>query len=250
MSKKLFLYFSRNKEVYDQTKDLLEAEIPKLRARHGLRDFIIHSDVGEFQSDKIRVLVRSYGGEIEKGSAYTPEHSCFIERSWRTIKEMASTMIIAAGLSEPYWECAQAYAALIYNRTVRPVEGGEMKSPDDIYYGVLHDMMQYNICGANRHNAIFVMIETIVGQGHDLDQLAPSLLLNMYLLRRGAHFQSLLRHNADDYVWSNSEDEPKAGCVDWEMLQAYCWPFESMTITLLAARRGPPQRRCPSRRPR
>jgi hypothetical protein len=73
-SKKIFLYFSKKKEVYEQTKDLIEAEIPKLRLRHGLKDFIIHSDVGEFQSDKIRDLVRSAGGEIQKGSAYTPEH--------------------------------------------------------------------------------------------------------------------------------------------------------------------------------
>ena len=72
-SRKLFLYFSKNKEVYAQTKDLIESEIPKLRVRHGLKDFIIHSDVGEFQSDKIRSLVRTMGGEIQKGSAYTPE---------------------------------------------------------------------------------------------------------------------------------------------------------------------------------
>ena len=56
-------------------------------------------------------------------------------------------MMIAAGLSEPYCECAKEYAALIYNRTVRPVEGGELKSPDDVYYGVLHDMMQFEPFG-------------------------------------------------------------------------------------------------------
>ena len=151
-SRKLFLYFSKNKDVYAQTKDLIEAEIPKLRARHSLRDFIIHSDVGEFQSDKIRAMVRSYGGEIQKGSAYTPEHQCFIERAWRTIKEMASTMIIAAGLSEQYWECAQMYAMLIHNRTVRPTEvPGEMKSPDDIYYDVPHDMQQFEPFGCKAY---------------------------------------------------------------------------------------------------
>ena len=53
----------------------------------------------------------------------------------RDIKEMASTMIIAAELSEPYWECAQSYASrLIYNRTVRSVDGGVLRSPDYIYY--------------------------------------------------------------------------------------------------------------------
>ena len=66
-SKKIFLYFSKSKDVFNQTKDLLESEIPKCRLRHGMKDFIVHSDVGEFQSDKIRALVRSHGGEIQKG---------------------------------------------------------------------------------------------------------------------------------------------------------------------------------------
>ena len=117
-SRKIFIYFSKSKELLPYVKDLVEAEIPKLRVRHGLKDFIIHSDVGEFQTDRIRALVRAHGGEIQKGTAYTPESQCFIERAWRTIMEMASTMIIAAGLSEPNRECAQQYAVLIYNRTV------------------------------------------------------------------------------------------------------------------------------------
>ena len=96
--------------------------------------------------------MRTFGGEIEKGSAYTPEHQCFIERAWRTIREMASTFIIAAGLSEPFWECAQEYAALIYNRTVRPTSGSdELRSPDDIYYGVAHDMLKFEPFGCKAY---------------------------------------------------------------------------------------------------
>ena len=72
-SRKIFLYFSKSKDMFAQTKDLLESEIQKCRLRHDMKDFIVHSDVGEFQSEKIRQLVRSYGGEIQKGSAYTPE---------------------------------------------------------------------------------------------------------------------------------------------------------------------------------
>ena len=60
-------------------------------------------------------------------------------------------MIIAAGLSEPYWECAQSYACLIYNRTVRPVEGGLLRSPDDIYYNALHDMVSFQPFGCKAY---------------------------------------------------------------------------------------------------
>ena len=151
-SKKIFLYFSKSKDMLAQTRDLLESEIPKCRLRHGMKDFIMHSDVGEFQSDKIRDLVRTYGGEIQKGSAYTPEQQCFIERAWRTVKDMASTMIVAAGLSEPYWECAQVYAALIYGRTVRPHgESNELRSPDDLYYGAAMDMQLFQPFGCKAY---------------------------------------------------------------------------------------------------
>ena len=51
-----------------QTKDLLELENLKCRLRNDMKDFIIHSDVGEFQFDKIRDSVRVAGGEIQKGS--------------------------------------------------------------------------------------------------------------------------------------------------------------------------------------
>ena len=76
-SRKLFLYFSYNKEVYAQTKDLIESEIPKLRVRHGLKDFIIHSDVGEFQSDKIRSLVRTKRWRNSKGICIYSRASVF-----------------------------------------------------------------------------------------------------------------------------------------------------------------------------
>ena len=45
-SKQVFLYFSTRKDAYGQTKDLLEADIPKFRLRYG------------------SLIVRKAGGEI------------------------------------------------------------------------------------------------------------------------------------------------------------------------------------------
>ena len=47
VSKKIFIYFSKSKDVFNQTKDLLEFEMPKCRLRHEIKDFTGHSDVGE-----------------------------------------------------------------------------------------------------------------------------------------------------------------------------------------------------------
>ena len=63
-SRKIVLYFNPRKDVYMQTENLLESEIPKYRLRHGTKGFIIHSDVGEIQSVKIRDLATAAGGEI------------------------------------------------------------------------------------------------------------------------------------------------------------------------------------------
>ena len=49
-SQKIFLYFTKSKEMSQQTINMMASEIPKCRPRHGNTDFIIHSDVGEFQS--------------------------------------------------------------------------------------------------------------------------------------------------------------------------------------------------------
>ena len=76
----MFLYFSKSKEMAQQTKDLIATEIPKCRMRHGTTHLVIYRDVREFQREKIRDIVRAAGGEIDKGSACTPEHHCFLER--------------------------------------------------------------------------------------------------------------------------------------------------------------------------
>ena len=81
-----------------------------------MTDLIIYSVVGEFQSEKIQDIVRKAGGEIQKESVYTPEQHGFIERNWKTVKDQAPMVILASRLSEPFWDCAQAYSELIYFR--------------------------------------------------------------------------------------------------------------------------------------
>ena len=87
----------------------------------GLTTFCIQSDNGEFKSDAIERYLHSVGGTRKVCCAYTPELMAVIERLWGTIRNMASAMMIQAGLSEPYWELAQAYACLIYNN-IPPTE--------------------------------------------------------------------------------------------------------------------------------
>ena len=53
-------------------------------------------------------------------------------------------MLLASGLCVPYWEPAELYCGLIYNRTLRPdKKHNQLNSPDDIYYGVQMDMHKF-----------------------------------------------------------------------------------------------------------
>ena len=74
-----------------QTNDLIQSEIPKCRLQLDMKDFIIHSDVSEFQSDK----VRAKGGEFQKGLPFSPEAQKR-SRRWR------SRSYWRQGLLEPY----------------------------------------------------------------------------------------------------------------------------------------------------
>ena len=126
-----------------------ETVIAKRRASHGLKEFVVQSDNGEFKSDAILRYLHSVGGDRRTCCAYTPEVMAFIERLWGIINSMASAMLIDKGLSEEYWEFAQNYALDIYNNIppTRTPKGQEPKSPNEKYDGKNEDTSLYKVFG-------------------------------------------------------------------------------------------------------
>ena len=96
-------------------KDLYNCVIAKRRVSHGLKDFVVQSDNGEFKSNVVKEYLLSVGGDRLTCCAYAPETQSVIERLWGTITNMSSAMMISKKLPECYWEFASAYAAEIYN---------------------------------------------------------------------------------------------------------------------------------------
>ena len=134
VSKKAFVYFSSRKVVFDQTKHLVESEIPVLKNRFkDLGDFIMQSDNGEFRSNIIESFINEKGGKVFHSCSYTPETQAIIERLWRTITELASTMLSVARLPEPYWEEATKYSAFIYNN-IPASKSLDGKSPTELLF--------------------------------------------------------------------------------------------------------------------
>ena len=116
----------------------MKQEILRLKARTSeIKDFTIWSDVGEATKHSISDLVNLHGGKMYHSCAYTPETMAVIERLWRTMTEMSSVMLLSSGLSEPFWEDATRYEALLYNRTLRATgTPNERKAPCELYDGV------------------------------------------------------------------------------------------------------------------
>ena len=68
----------------------MKDNIPWMRAQHGLKGFKFQTDNGEFNSKACKDLVAASGGKLITNCPYSPETMSIIERSWRTIREMAS----------------------------------------------------------------------------------------------------------------------------------------------------------------
>eukprot|EP01031_Cornospumella_fuschlensis_P026641 gene26641-32192_t len=108
---------------------------------------------GEFSSAAVEELVRSHGGTPVTSAAYCPELQGIIERVWRTIHEMAATMLGSSKLHETFWEHAVLYAVHLYNDLppTRAPPSGVYASPNEKYTGVRPDLTKYQPFGARAY---------------------------------------------------------------------------------------------------
>ena len=57
----------------------------------------------------------------------TTDRNAIIERFWRTLRQMATALLLSSGLPDAYWEDAMIWALYVYNRIIptrKPVEPG------------------------------------------------------------------------------------------------------------------------------
>ena len=97
----------KKSDILDCVKDFYATVIPKRRASHRLKDFIIQSDRGECKSETVKSFIRSVGGLLRTCCAYTTETMAFIEKLRGIINSMATAMLLDECLSTAYWEYAQ-----------------------------------------------------------------------------------------------------------------------------------------------
>ena len=77
---------------------------------------ILVGDSGEAKSNKMKVLLAQKAIKQVFTSYNTPEQNAIMDRVWRTLGELATCMLLDAGLPETYWQEARQYA--VYSTTV------------------------------------------------------------------------------------------------------------------------------------
>jgi hypothetical protein len=113
-SRKYFEYFAKNKDNKTTLRILnqFNSEIlSRVRLDIGNDDIIfIQSNNGELNTAGVTAFTRS-GGIFQKFiHPYHPNMNGFIERAFRSMKDLGRCIMLHAGLPEPYWQKATSYA--------------------------------------------------------------------------------------------------------------------------------------------
>ena len=98
----------------------------------------------EFTSTEFRSLLVRNRIKQEFSSPYSPHQNGTVERSWRTIYEMARCLLLEANLPKKLWTYAVKTAAYIRNRCYNPRTG---KTPFEIMTGEKPNLKNMHIFG-------------------------------------------------------------------------------------------------------
>jgi hypothetical protein len=84
------------------------------RALHGDKLHLVRTDnAPEFKSKAFKLMVEEWGGKLTHGAAYAHHHQSLVERSHRTLEEMARALRVQANLPKNMWSFAVRTAACI-----------------------------------------------------------------------------------------------------------------------------------------
>ena len=109
--------------------------------------FNFQTDNGEFKSAKCRGYIKSCTGQLITNAPYSPETMAIVEKSWRTIDEMASVMLLTADLCEEFWEEAANYAVTIHLQLIPPFKPDPKDLRVSPYEKVCCDLMPFGCRG-------------------------------------------------------------------------------------------------------
>lgn len=91
--------------------------VAHVKNRFGRAPCVIRSDGGgEYVNNELKLFYEQEGIEAQFTAAYSPQQNGIAERKNRTLQEMASCMLLDAGLPKKYWGEAVMTATYVQNR--------------------------------------------------------------------------------------------------------------------------------------
>ena len=110
-------FMKKKSDIYALTVFWVDTYITPLRkANPELGKIFVHSDNGEFNSEKTQAFLLKHGIYSMLVCPYTPQHNGIIERVWQTLMSATVALLLTAGLGEEYWQEAFGCAVHVYNR--------------------------------------------------------------------------------------------------------------------------------------
>ena len=110
-------FMKKKSDIYALTVFWVDTYITPLRKSNPeLGKIFVHSDNGEFNSEKTQAFLLKHGIYSMLVCPYTPQHNGIIERVWQTLMSATVALLLTAGLGEEYWQEAFGCAVHVYNR--------------------------------------------------------------------------------------------------------------------------------------
>jgi len=134
----------------------------------------LYADGGsEFINATLKAFCAKNGTELHYPPARTPQLNSVAERTVRTVKDMARTLLLRSGLPEWFWHRAANHAIFVYNRTkvstvtgVTPFESLYKQMPGARHWGNFGCNAFYHVPKEQR-TALQAKTEACVYLGHD-----------------------------------------------------------------------------------
>ena len=135
------IYFLRQKsDAVEATEKFLADAAPygkvrRLRSENG----------GEFMNNRFKFLLRKRGIKHETSAPYSPHQNGTVERTWRTLFNMARCLLLEAKLPKNLWTYAVMTSVYIRNRCFNPRLG---KTPYEALVGKQPNLSDMHVFGS------------------------------------------------------------------------------------------------------
>ena len=154
--------YSRASIVYaikskSDVSDKFKEFVAMAEALHGKRVSKLRNDNGgEYNTNELKEYCTKKGIQILFTVAYNPEMNSVSERLNRTLLDKATSMLIASGLDDKFWNESVMTANYVKNRSPTSAVGKQFKdkTPAEIWFGKKPDLSNLRIFGSECYNHV------------------------------------------------------------------------------------------------